>query len=65
MSKVDGIDYTPEGIRRVREDLIQARDKSYEQWPEAIPFTVLASHIIALLADYAEMKETKDGSNSG
>ncbi len=57
MTKVEGVDYTPEGVRELRKKLIEYRDKSMEQWPEAIPFTVDMSHTIALMEHLAEMLE--------
>lgn len=55
--KVDGIDYSPAGIRAVRDEVIGIRDSSFGQWPEAIPFTLLFTHVIALLENYAELTD--------
>lgn len=57
--KVEGIDYTPEGIRELREELISYRDESMKQWPEAIPFTTAITHTIALLSFLAEVEEER------
>lgn len=59
---VDGIDNSPEGIGAIRDKLIELRDSSMDQWPEAIPFTVVMSHAIVLLAELREIKEKSDHS---
>jgi hypothetical protein len=61
--KVEGVDYTPEGIRALRGDCIRVRDESMGQWPEAIPFTVMMSHVIAHLANYATIVESIQGAD--
>lgn len=48
-TKVEGVDYTAEGITLLRDELIVIRDESMNQWPEAIPVTVVLSHTIAVL----------------
>lgn len=58
--KVEGIDYSPKGIDAVREDLIRVRGEAMSQWPESIPFTILVTHVIALLADYREMRQNEN-----
>ena len=55
--KIEGIDYTIEGIESVRKELVGMRDNSMKQWPEAIPVTVLLSHVIALLAYLIDVKK--------
>jgi hypothetical protein len=49
-TKVEGVDYSEEGIEALREQLVAYRGASMDQWPEAIPFTVAITHAIALLA---------------
>jgi hypothetical protein len=61
--KVEGVDYTPEGIRLLREDCILVRNESMGQWPEAVPFTVMMSHVIAHLANYATIVESIQGAD--
>lgn len=56
-AQVDGVDYSPEGIEAIRQEVIKWRDNSYDQWPQAIEFTVASSHVIALLAHLKELKE--------
>ena len=46
--KVEGIDYTPEGIENLRQELIKYRDAALKQ--AAFEETVVLSHTIALLA---------------
>lgn len=58
--KVEGVDYTPDGIENLRQDLIRFRDNSMEQWPEAIPFTVAMTHTIALLTYLKEVEENEE-----
>lgn len=55
--KVEGVDYSPEGVEAIRQECIGWRDESYHQWPDAIPFTVGISHVIALLEHLKELKE--------
>lgn len=57
MRFVEGIDYSPAGILALRESLIAMRGEAYKQFPESIGFVVIISHTIALLSDYAEMRE--------
>ena len=52
MPKVDGVDYTAEGIASVRAKMIEYRDASFDQWPEAIEFTTVASHVIVAISRY-------------
>jgi len=54
--QVDGVDYTPEGIELIRQECIQWRNNSYDQWPDAIPFTTGITHVIALLAYLKEVQ---------
>lgn len=54
---LDGIDYTPESVRGVREDLIPLRDERLTNldFDEA----VILSHTIALLEYLATLMENK------
>ena len=58
--RVEGVDYTPEGIEHTRQAMIEVRGEAMKQWPESINFTVLISHVIALLADYRDMRVEED-----
>ena len=63
MEQVEGVDYTPDGIRALREDCIRIRNESVRQWaadPSVINFTVLMTHVIAHLSNYAEMVEAAE-----
>jgi hypothetical protein len=60
--RVEGIDYSPEGIVALREELIAFRGQAYEQLPGAAGFIVVMTHTIALLADYAVMRQLEDQS---
>ena len=62
--KVEGIDYSIEGIRALREEMIKFREASYNQWPEAIPFTVAMTHVIALMAYFIEVLEEQNALGS-
>jgi len=55
-TKVEGIDYTPEGIEALRIDVIKMRDTalSCEPVPD-FPTAVILSHAIALLAYLIEL----------
>jgi hypothetical protein len=63
--RVEGVDYTPEGIEHTRQALIEVRGEAMKQWPEAINFTVLISHVIALMADYKDMRAEEDAAIAG
>lgn len=63
-TKVEGVDYSPEGIEAVREQVIVWRDNSYEQWPQAIDFTVVATHLIALLAYLKVLVELEEATKN-
>lgn len=56
-TKVEGIDYTGEGIRELREDVIRLRDSQFQHWPEGIDATLVLTHTVALLAYLAELQE--------
>jgi Zn ribbon nucleic-acid-binding protein len=59
-TQVEGIDYSPEGIEELRQELIVQRGEAMKAWPEGIHATVVLSHLIALLADYKEMREAEE-----
>jgi len=63
--RVDGVDYTPEGINALREELIGFRTEAYKQLPDAAGVIIVLTHAIALLADYAEMREAEDAARTG
>lgn len=50
----DGKPLTKAHLADVRESVIEWRDKSMDQWPEAIPFTLRASHLISILHEVIE-----------
>jgi hypothetical protein len=54
---VEGIDYTPDGIEAIRQELIKYRSAAYDQMPDTAEFIVVISHVLALLADYAELRK--------
>lgn len=47
--EVDGHVYSKEDLEELRDTVIGWRDASMEQWPEAIPFTTGATHLIGIL----------------
>lgn len=56
MSKVEGVDYSKEGILALREDVIKLRDEAMKQWPHGIPESVMLSHVAAVLHWVVEEK---------
>lgn len=54
--KVEGIDYSPEGVASLREDLIKLRDSQYNHWPESIDITLILTYTIAILQEYIDDK---------
>jgi hypothetical protein len=52
-ARVDGIDYTPEAVEAIRDDLIKIRDEALSQ--SAFPVAVTLSWVIAYLAEYGDM----------
>lgn len=53
MSRVEGVDYTPEGIESVRQLLIELRDGALQTgW---MHYAVGLSHAIAYLSEYREV----------
>lgn len=52
--KVDGVDYSPEGIEELRRELARFRDEAMTQG--AFGPAVVLSHAIALLAYLAELE---------
>lgn len=56
--KVEGVDYSPEGIEGVRLDLIGLRNDAMQH--NAFGVGMMLSHVIALLAHLKELVEQKD-----
>ena len=56
-TKVEGIDYTPEGIATLRQAVIELRDHQFAHWPESIEATLVLSHAVALLAYLQDLTE--------
>lgn len=56
--KVEGIDYTPEGVAELREAVIELRDEALKQ--NAFEHSVMLSHVIAILAYYVESGVGRD-----
>lgn len=52
--EVAGITVTKEYAEQLRQSVIDWRNKSMEQWPEAIPFTVEANALISFLSGVLE-----------
>lgn len=52
--EVDGVDYSPEAIEEIRSELVFHRNESMKVWPEGIRYSVLMSHVLALLARLKE-----------
>lgn len=58
----DGKPLTKAHLAEVRESVIEWCDESLKQWPEAISFTLRASHLISILFDVIEQyPEVIDG----
>lgn len=58
--KVEGVDYSSDGIEELRLELIEWRGKVMTRWsfdPEAIDETAKLTHVIALLAYLAELEK--------
>lgn len=55
MTKVEGIDYSHDGIQSVRDALGEYRSRAMKQWLETIEFTLVLSHAIAQLARLQEL----------
>ena len=53
MIRVEGVEYTPGAVMDCRAELITMRDEALKQ--NAWEPTVLLSHVIAYLAEYAEL----------
>jgi len=54
--RVEGVDYSPEGIEALRQEWIGVRGEAMKQLPDSAGFVVFATHTIALLADYIEVR---------
>lgn len=57
-TKVEGIDYSHEGIQQVRDALGEYRARAMEQWPAGIEMTLVLSHAIAQLAYLQDLIKT-------
>lgn len=53
--KLDGIDYTPQGISALREDVIVYRNRALDAAPEGMQMAVVLTHVLALLAYLADL----------
>jgi len=53
--QVDGVDYSPEGIEALRQDMIQHRDAALGM--NEFNYAVTMSHVIALLAYLVEVRK--------
>lgn len=54
---IDGFDYSPTGIRALRDEVIAMREARMTEWPEGIQDSVTLTHVIALLAEMARRAE--------
>ena len=54
--KVEGVDYSPEGIADLRAALVEMRGATFSHWPEAIDHTVVLTHAIAILSYTIELQ---------
>jgi protein subunit release factor B len=54
--KVEGIDYSPDGVAGVRSALVEMRGATFAHWPEAVDHTVVLTHAIALLSYTIELQ---------
>lgn len=52
MARVDGVEYTPEAVESVRQEVIALRDEALGQ--AEMHWAVLLSHTIAYLSEYKE-----------
>ena len=62
-ARVDGVDYTPEGIEQVRTELIIVRDAALDAG--RMDLAVLFSHTLALLAELKERVEKERAESIG
>ncbi len=58
--RIEGVDYTREGILNLRREITRYRDDAMKDWPRNIPYTVALTHVIALLAHFAEKADSSD-----
>jgi hypothetical protein len=71
IDKVEGIDYTPSGIRSIIAALVELRDKYLLNWAqgnavaENINVTVILTHSIALLHYLEELEEEEEQREQG
>jgi hypothetical protein len=48
--ELDGHVHSKKDLEELKAEVIGWRDKSMDQWPEAIPFTTGATHLIGVLS---------------
>ena len=56
-NRVEGVDYSPEGVKAARADLVVLRDSALGQ--AEFHWAVLLSHVIAYMAEYIEVLENQ------
>jgi hypothetical protein len=61
--KVDGIDYSREGVESLRQDLIELRNAALKS--EHMHHAVMLSHVIAVLAYFNELPRPEDCTDCG
>lgn len=59
--RVSGHLYSHQDVSDLRDQVIEWRNKSMDQWPEAIPFTTAATHLVGFL--YGVMQQYPGASN--
>lgn len=60
MVRVDGVEYTAEAVEAARAELIAWRDQALEANPPSFHATVFLSHVIAYMAEYADLLKDPD-----
>lgn len=63
--ELDGHAYSKRDVELMREQLIGWRDASMDQWPDAIPFTTGATHMVGFLAGVLKQYPADDGEGNG
>ena len=58
MFQVEGVDYSPEGVEDIRQQLVRLRDEALEQGE--FHWSVILSHAIAHAAHHVEMLRILD-----
>lgn len=59
--EVDGHVHSKNDLEEIKQEVITWRDKSMDQWPEAIPFTTGATHVIGILSGVIEQYPEDEG----